>query len=159
MVITINKPILFYWAFALIFEIIYTYFQYKNFKKKIRNNPYYPFFQNMYNSSSSVKLLLSNLYHPVTIVGGFVTMAIISPFVFPFSLIDFIKDIVGYKSKLEKASDAEVERMEAAKKASEDFMKTEGVFSPNEELHGHHELDIEFVKKQGGIPDDLQGGD
>jgi bacterioferritin (cytochrome b1) len=53
-------------------------------------------------------------------------LALVSPFIFPLTLISMLKKLIFGKSKLEKEAEAEQKAMEEAQRKAAEFMKTEG---------------------------------
>ncbi len=145
MTITITSPVLIYWTIAFNFEVVYIFFMWRRYKKKAQQHPYFPMVMSYYEGSPTFRSAIKKMVSPYTAIVGLVLLLFVSPFMFPFSLVQILQEAIGYKSKLEKEADAEqAEQAEIAKKAQE-FMKHEGRFA--EEVVPNESEAIEITEK------------
>ena len=132
MTFTINEYFIYYWIFSILFECTYLFFEFRKLRNKYNTKPEYEqvrLIVNTYMQMAAIKLLYKKVVSPVGLIGSFVFLSIVSPFVFPFTLISLFKTLIGYKSKLEKQVELETKQFEEAKKWSDDFMKNEGIYT------------------------------
>ena len=137
MTFTISQPLFYYWIFAIIFEAIYCFYLWKQAKKKIAKNAVVMLFINTMKTIPSLQLILNKIIGPLGFSVGFVLLSIVSPIMFPFSVLTLLKKLIGYKSRLEKKAEEHekmYEKAEAdAKRHSDNFMRNEGRFFETEE--------------------------
>jgi len=137
------KIIIIYSIIAVIYESIYVSIEWKKVKKKFLDNISIQMFLQMMSTSEAGKTIKKAFKNPFYIFIGFLLFVVASPFLFPLSIFSLIKRAIKYESEAEKRMKAEAMSIEQAKKDSEEFMKHEGVFSPEEEIIIEHEVPLE----------------
>jgi len=127
MTITINEYLLYYWAFAIVFETIYVYIIYKIWIRPIKEkgDPY-TILKEIFNSSKQASIF-SLLFNPYSYFVMYVLFCILTPLLFPMSLFSIIKKIVGWKSKKQKREAVEGKAYQEAKKAEDEYQKNGGM--------------------------------
>jgi len=126
MTITINLTIFYCWLTIAVFEAVYTYISWLKFKKALKQQEFAKMVVEAYKQSPSFKLMVRIIFNPISCVILFSLFVIVSPLSFIWTIFGLSKKVIGYKSKLQKESEAELAAIEKAKKHSEDFMKNEG---------------------------------
>lgn len=118
--------LLIYTAVAFVFEAIFFYFMWRKFKKKM-DEPQFQMVKGIVMSIKSAQALKKKIWNPFTLIfAGIPILALVSPFIFPLTLISMLKKLIFGKSKLEKEAEAEQKAMEEAQRKAAEFMKTEG---------------------------------
>lgn len=118
--------LLIYIAVAFVFEAIFFYFMWRKFKKKM-DEPQFQMVKGIVMSIKSAQALKKKIWNPFTLIfAGIPILALVSPFIFPLTLISMLKKLIFGKSKLEKEAEAEQKAMEEAQRKAAEFMKTEG---------------------------------
>jgi hypothetical protein len=115
-----------YWIFSIVYESISFYFGYKDFKKKISNNPRTKEFIDALMRHEQVKNFKRMIWNPYVIT---VAIIIVSPFMLPVTIYGYFPSKQKRKAKEERIA------MEEAHKRHEEFMKNEGeMCCPNEDV-------------------------
>lgn len=137
MTFSISQLFFYYWILSIIFEAVYCFYLWKQAKKKLAKYPSVAVFLNALKSVASAQLILKKIFGPLGYSIGFVLLCIISPVMFPFSIITLFKKLIGYKSKLEKKAEEELKDAERAEQRSNDFMRNEGrgIFWEDEQIN------------------------
>lgn len=119
--------IIIYVAFAFGFEAIHLLFVWRKFKKKM-DEPQFQMVKGVVMSIKSAQSLKKKIFNPFTLIFiGIPMLIIISPFLFPLTIISMIKKLLFGKSKLEKQAEAEMNALSEARRRSEQFMRTEDI--------------------------------
>jgi hypothetical protein len=142
MTITINPIFIYCWAFIIVFETIHGIILWKRFCKKLKKKKYEFFLSTvdaMKKSFAGIRLAHKKIFNPFNYFVLYILFCIMCPFFFLSSLKSIFKKIIGYKSKLEIQVAEEERKFEEAQKASEEFMRNEGVYMDTS--------DIEFEEK------------
>ena len=127
-----------YVAIAFVFEAIFLYYMWGKFKKKM-DSPQFQMIKGMVANINSFQALKKKIFNPFTLIfAGIPILVLISPFLFPLTIISMLKKLIFGKSKLEKQADAEQKMMQEAFGQSQDFLKNEG-----REMH-ITEIDLDF---------------
>lgn len=130
MTITINAYVLYYWAFAIVFETIYSYITFKQawkkLKKTVEAHEYVMDMINAVKQMASAKFLWKKIFSPYGYFIGYLIFCIVAPFLFIASLVTLSKKLIGYKSKLEKDAEVEEKMAEEAQKEAKEWMANEG---------------------------------
>lgn len=134
MTITINIFFFYYWIITIIYETINVIIIWKKFKKKTEQHEMFVAYKEALKRSASMQMLWKAIFSPLGASIAFIFMCIVSPIMFPFSLITLFKKLIGYKSELEKKVEVEEKSYEEAKKRSDHFMKNEVMELPEEPI-------------------------
>lgn len=113
-----------YVAIAFAFEAIFFFFMWRKFKKKM-DEPQFQMIKGMVMSIKSAQALKQKIFNPFTLIFlGIPILVLISPFLFPLTIISMLKKMIFGKSKSKEEKYAEA--MEEARLRSQEFMSTEG---------------------------------
>lgn len=126
-------PIIYYWLFAIAFELVYLYFVAQKLKKQLLNSNtykmYWPMVSGFLQNSANAKIIWSVITGPTGMIFAAALLFIAAPVLLPLSIFSLAQKLVGYKSKLEKAADTETKALQEHEAQSNEFMKTEGVIA------------------------------
>lgn len=97
-----KETLITYWIISVIFEAIHFFVNYQKLKEKINKYEGIRLFFDTIRENESFQVLKDKLRNPLLILAGLILFSIIAPILFPSSLVQSIKDLVGYKSKNDK---------------------------------------------------------
>ncbi len=116
-----------YAILAIIYETIHFFFAYKSFKKKVKEKPELSMVLSFLKTApiqALKKRFLTWYTIPVIVIISAILLATLAQFMFPLSMVKHVKKLFGYKSEADKM----LEQIDEAKKRSDEFMMTEGVY-------------------------------
>ncbi len=115
---------------SVLFETVYTYFQYKKVKNKLSTNETVVVFKMMFAENPAFKNLKKTVTSWYAITFGALVWIALCQVLFPVTLLFILKRLLFGKSKSEKKAIQHLKEMEEAEARAKEWMRTEGKQSP-----------------------------
>lgn len=128
MTITIAQPVLYYMAISIVFETVFTAYQFKKEYEKLKKySDTFEIIKSCYKQlkqTATFKLLFKSVFSPLTFIVMYIFFCIYAVIHFPVTIIKSIRKIF-YKTELEKKAEEENRLMEEFYNKKQEFLRNE----------------------------------